>query len=343
MKPASRASASISAGVKKLINGVPLARSLRRSLDPGTHLVVSQFDRQQERHGELRTRGECRDLAQCGGDCAHGEVHADASGGYNRRLSGIKAGLRQPVPPSLSRLKIDWHKSQPLRNAEAELDQPLSLPGLRPGRSTSNKNRREAISGLRRAKVSSPAPRMTYCRARRTACSTTRSSMKRARATIEARTGVVNELMSGRLCQRSSGAANFSPTSSSSTCGGGSTATCSARHKATRSAVLSGAAICRSSFMNSRSDLIRTHRRNVSSRHTVNHRPNSATKSEKAPSRRVVPPCVPPLLRFAAPSIIAVFGGCPAKGTRQHSRRRDWKCQGLSYKTVPDCGSIATP
>ncbi len=47
--------------------------------------------------------------------------------------------------------------------------------------------------------------------------------------------------MSGRLRQPSSGAASLRPISSSSTCGGGSTWTCRARHKATRTAVLSGA------------------------------------------------------------------------------------------------------
>src|SRR5258706_8522455 len=77
-------------------------------------------------------------------------------------------------------------------------------------------------------------------------CSATRSSMKRARATMEARKGRVNGLMSGRLRHASSGAASFKPTSSSSTCGGESTSTCSARHKATRTAVLSGAATCSS-------------------------------------------------------------------------------------------------
>src|SRR5205807_3585867 len=85
---------------------------------------------------------------------------------------------------------------------------------------------------------------MTYCPTPRAACSATRSSMKRARATMEARKGRVNGLMSGRLRHPSSGAANFKPTSSSSTCGGESTSTCSARHKATRTAVLSGAATC---------------------------------------------------------------------------------------------------
>lgn len=64
--------------------------------------------------------------------------------------------------------------------------------------------------------------------------------MKRARATIDARKGRVNALMSGRFCQPSSGAISCRSTSSRRTCGGASTWTCSARHKATRTAVLSG-------------------------------------------------------------------------------------------------------
>ena len=56
---------------------------------------------------------------------------------------------------------------------------------------------------------------MTYCPTPRPTCSSTRS-----------------------------GAANFTPISSSDTCGGASTSTCKARHNATRTAVLSGATIC---------------------------------------------------------------------------------------------------
>ena len=49
--------------------------------------------------------------------------------------------------------------------------------------------------------------------------------------------------MSGRSRQSSSGAASCSPIVSSNTCGGGSANTCSARHKAVRIAVLSGAGV----------------------------------------------------------------------------------------------------
>ena len=62
--------------------------------------------------------------------------------------------------------------------------------------------------------------------------------MNRARATIEARNPLVNTgSMSGRSRQPGSGSASRSPISSSSTCGGASTRTCIARHRATRTAV----------------------------------------------------------------------------------------------------------
>jgi hypothetical protein len=68
--------------------------------------------------------------------------------------------------------------------------------------------------------------------------------MKRARATMEARKGRVNGLMSGRLRHSLFGATSIKPTLSSKTCGGESTSTCNARHKATRTAVSSGTATC---------------------------------------------------------------------------------------------------
>ena len=62
--------------------------------------------------------------------------------------------------------------------------------------------------------------------------------MNRDLATTCARKPLVNTgSMSGRSRQPASGAASRSPTSSSSTCGGGSTSTCIARHSATRTAV----------------------------------------------------------------------------------------------------------
>ena len=116
------------------MKGVPLARApFAARSKPGTHLGVRELERQQERHGERGSRGERRDLAQRGRDRVLGEVHADAGGGHDRRLAGVEAGGRQPLPPGVARLEVDRHEPQPLRDAEAELDQALSLPGLRTG------------------------------------------------------------------------------------------------------------------------------------------------------------------------------------------------------------------
>src|SRR2546422_2601515 len=43
----------------------------------------------------------------------------------------MKAGVRHLLPPARPRLEVDRHEPQPLRDAEAELDQALPLPGLR--------------------------------------------------------------------------------------------------------------------------------------------------------------------------------------------------------------------
>src|SRR5579862_7929573 len=83
---------------------------------------------------------------------------------------------------------------------------------------------------------------MTYWATPWPACSATKSSMKRERATTAARKPLVNlGFMSGRWRHPSSGAAIRRTSSYSSTCGGGSIWTCIARHSATRTAVLSGA------------------------------------------------------------------------------------------------------
>jgi hypothetical protein len=77
--------------------------------------------------------------------------------------------------------------------------------------------------------------------------------MKRARATIDARKGRVNcGFMSPRSRQFASGASSLRPIVSFSTCGGASASACSARHIATRAAVLSGASLMLS-FMVQRS------------------------------------------------------------------------------------------
>jgi hypothetical protein len=54
----------------------------------------------------------------------------------------------------------------------------------------------------------------------------------------------IRRSMSPRRRQAPSGAKSLRPISSTSTCGGGSISTCSARHKAPRAAVLSGATSC---------------------------------------------------------------------------------------------------
>ena len=44
-----------------------------------------------------------------------------------------KPAAVEPFPPGIARLEIDRHEPQPVRDAEAELDQALPLPGLRTG------------------------------------------------------------------------------------------------------------------------------------------------------------------------------------------------------------------
>jgi hypothetical protein len=48
------------------------------------------------------------------------------------RLVVIEAGSDTPVPPGPTRVEIDRREAQPVRNTEAELDQTLALPSLRP-------------------------------------------------------------------------------------------------------------------------------------------------------------------------------------------------------------------
>ena len=85
------------------------------------------------------------------------------------------------------------------------------------GSSISNTRTRAASSVRRSANVSSPAPRMTYCVTPCFTFASTRSSTKRARATIDARNGRVNGPMSGRFRHSSSGAAKARPSRSSMT------------------------------------------------------------------------------------------------------------------------------
>ena len=139
---------------------------------------------------QRRARRERRDLAQRGRDGVPGEVHADARGGHDRRLAGIEAGGRRAAPT-----RHRPPRSRPARAAatrgrrsRARSGAAASRPAGRAGRPRTPV-RRDAISGRRWANVSRPAPRMTYWPTPRPARSTTRSSMKRARATIDARNG----------------------------------------------------------------------------------------------------------------------------------------------------------
>jgi hypothetical protein len=61
-----------------------------------------------------------------------GQVHGDAGGGHHGGLVCVEAGARQPLPPVVARLEVHRHQPQPIRDAIAELDQPLPLPGLCP-------------------------------------------------------------------------------------------------------------------------------------------------------------------------------------------------------------------
>jgi hypothetical protein len=103
---------------------------------------------------------------------------------------------------------------------------------LGPGRIPSSPRRRDEqfLRIIRRSKAIGSAREVALGkRGRRHVAGMTRSSMKRARATLEARKSRVNcGSMSERWRHPSSGAASLRPISSSSTCGGGSIWTCTA-------------------------------------------------------------------------------------------------------------------
>jgi hypothetical protein len=63
----------------------------------------------------------------------HGQVHAHTCGRHDRGAPGVKARRCQALPPYLARLEIDRDKLQERRDAEAEVDEALALPGLRTG------------------------------------------------------------------------------------------------------------------------------------------------------------------------------------------------------------------
>ena len=154
---------------------------------------------------------------------------------------GVEACGPQLVPPrGRPRSRPAPAEAMRGRRSRAPSDAGASRPADRDG-PLRRRAGREAISGRRWANVSSPAPRSTYWSTPRTASAVTRSSMNRARATMDARNPRVKTgSMSGRSRHPSSGATNCNPTSSSSTWGDASTRTCRARHKAVRTAVLSG-------------------------------------------------------------------------------------------------------
>ncbi len=129
---------------------------------------------------------------------------------HDARLGRVEARRGQALPPVVSSLEVDGHEPQVRqgRRGRARRGVGVSTPAGPADRSRTRASR-EASSGRRCAKVSNPAPRMTYCSTPRATRSATRSSTKRARARMEARKGRVNGLMSGRLCQPSSGATSF--------------------------------------------------------------------------------------------------------------------------------------
>ena len=133
------------------------------------------------------------------------------------------------------------HEPQVRRDAEAEVYQALALPRLR--------NRPIYLEHGKEGGELRPAlDEGVQSRSEDDALPDTTSRQLRDEIFDEpstshnnARNGRVNSLMSGRLRHPFSGSASLRPSSSSNTCGGGSTSRCRARHKATRTAVLSGA------------------------------------------------------------------------------------------------------
>ena len=241
------------------MKGVPLARapSAARSI-PGRTSGSAKLDRQHERHGERRARRERRDLAQRGRDRVLGQVHADPGGSHDRRPVCIEAGFRQPLPPRFARLEVDRHEPQVRRNAEAEVDQALALPRLRTGpidlehEQPGGELRSTLGKGVQARSEDDVLPDAT-------------GSLLRDEILDEASAGEDGGAEGPRergSCPDGCAIRRLAPpacrpTSSSNTCGGGSTSTCRARHKATRTAVLSGSAalsLCMISPVRHRSD-----------------------------------------------------------------------------------------
>ena len=162
----------------------------------------------------------------------------------DRRSVRVEAVGQQPIPPRSSDLEVDRHQPQPLRNAEAELDQALPLPRLR----------------SRLVDLEDAQPRRDFGPALGEGV----QAGAEDDVLLDAAVGLLGDqvfdeagpghdrgaerpawrfgCMSGRRRQSGSGAASCRPIRSSSTCGGASTSTCRARHRAVRTAVLSGCA-----------------------------------------------------------------------------------------------------
>lgn len=109
------------------------------------------------------------------------------------------AARHELIAPVASRVEIEWHEAQPLRDAAPEFNQPRTFPCLRTR--PVDLEHRETGGDLR----------LALCEANQ-ACPSTRSSMKQARATMEARKGRANSRsLSARRRQPSSGLDNLRP------------------------------------------------------------------------------------------------------------------------------------
>ena len=84
-------------------------------------------------HRQRRARSETGELAQGGRGGVFREVHRHAGGDDDRRQARIEARRNQLLRPGLARLEVHWHQPQPVGNTEAQLDQPVPLPGFAAG------------------------------------------------------------------------------------------------------------------------------------------------------------------------------------------------------------------
>lgn len=199
------------------------------------------------------------DLGRCHLDRArvaehHRRARGQRRGGHN--VADMASRLRYIVTPSMD-TTVGIAGSRPAVTTWSSHDSPASKStGTRCSRSAarspsaSSRSRFQAeVAGAsisktcvgpscRCAKVSSPAPRMTYCVAPE---ALTTSSASRERATIDARLVLIRTgSISGRCLHESSTSAIRSPSMSSRAGGDWSTSMCRARHSAVRTAVGSG-------------------------------------------------------------------------------------------------------